>query len=218
VIRITRLGARRSGSPDDRDRLREEFERRHCVRLPGLLDPDLLQAVQREVERAAFYERVHEGIGANRELCMAHGTADGLLHVLLNAPELFRVIEEVTGCDPVGCFIGRVYRMVPGAGHHDAWHDDVGDRRLVAMSLNLSTATYSGGLLQLRDRESGRLLHEVANVGSGDAIVFRLAPHLQHRVSLVEGTVPKTAFAGWFKGAPQFAAILASGVTRRRGT
>ena len=38
--------------------------------------------------------------------------------------------------------------------------------------------------------------------GNGDAIIFRLASHLQHRNTNVTGSTPKTAFAGWFRSDP----------------
>ena len=73
------------------------------------------------------------------------------------------------------------------------------ENRLIGMSLNLSKDVFQGAVFQLRDRYSKRILHETANTGCGDAIIFRLADHLQHRNTEVTGTAPKTAFAGWFR-------------------
>jgi hypothetical protein len=94
--------------------------------------------------------------------------------------------------------------MLPGSGHYDSWHDDLGDYRLVAMSLNLSREVYSGGVLRIRHHATGQIVHAVANTGLGDAILFRITPELDHYVTEVEGAVPKTAFAGWFKSQPHF--------------
>ena len=98
--------------------------------------------------------------------------------------------------------------MIPDCGHYDSWHDDLIEHRIIAMSINLSTEIYSGGLLQIRNRNSEEIIQEVANVGFGDAIVFRLANSLQHRITNVEGIVPKTAFAGWFRSQPDFLSFL----------
>ena len=133
---------------------------------------------------------------------------NSLLHFLINNQSLFDVMQKITGCAPIGCFEGRVYRVVPNSGHHDAWHSDMVDHRLVALSINLSEEVYSGGVLQIRGRNSKRILCEVANTGLGDAIIFRLAGHLEHRITEVEGTVAKTAFAGWFKSQPSFLSLL----------
>jgi hypothetical protein len=154
-----------------------------------------------------FYERVHEGIGS--EACLgANSPMLGLLWLLVNDDRLFRVVEAVTGCPHIGSFHGRVYRFTESPSHHDSWHDDLADNRLIAMSINLSSEAYDGGVLQIRDSTSGEILHEESNTGLGDALIFRLAPGLQHQVTNVSGSRPKTAFAGWFKSAPDFKALL----------
>jgi hypothetical protein len=99
--------------------------------------------------------------------------------------------------------------MVSGSGHYD-WHDDVSEDRMVALSINLSKEIYSGGILQIREWESQRIIQEAANVGFGDGILFRLADSLEHRVTDVEGRVPKTAFAGWFRSQPDFLSMVKS--------
>jgi hypothetical protein len=209
AIRITSSGTQSTLSPDDVAILRAEFEAVHCIRLPRLLTPGLLAALLPRLARATFEERVHEGIGSNRELAMTDGALSGVLHVLTNGRPLFEVIERVSGHAGIGSFLGRVYRVVPGHGHHDAWHDDLVSGRLVAMSINLGSEPFEGGVLQIRERASGRVLNEIANVEPGDALVFRLSPGLQHRISEIEGRVAKTAFAGWFVAEPWFAAALA---------
>jgi hypothetical protein len=88
--------------------------------------------------------------------------------------------------------------MTAAASHYDKWHDDNIENRVIGMSINLSTEPYSGGLFQLRLRESGRILTEIANIGRGDALLFKISANLQHRVSDIEGDKSKTAFAGWF--------------------
>jgi 2-oxoglutarate-Fe(II)-dependent oxygenase superfamily protein len=184
--------------------------------LPTFLPKDLLEAVGREVDRGAFYERTHSGIDDNKELCMRTNTvAAGLLHVLLNSEELFDLVERVTGCGRIGCFRGRVYRVVPGCGHRDAWHSDVARHRLVAMSINLSRRPYRGGVLQLRAAKSRRILRDVPNLGYGDAILFRIADGLEHRITDIEGNTPKTAFAGWFHSRPSFKKIVEGSHVRR---
>jgi hypothetical protein len=101
-----------------------------------------------------------------------------------------------------------VYRLTPGV-HDDSWHDDLsGSHRMIALSLNLSAAAYSGGTLQIRDRSSGEIVHEAANTGVGDAVLFRISPQLEHRVSRVDGAVARTAYAGWFQTEPAFRSVM----------
>ena len=88
--------------------------------------------------------------------------------------------------------------MIPGGTHHDKWHSDDNESRLVGMSVNLSARLFRGGLFLLRDRQSGLTLAEVANTRLGDAVILRISRDLEHRISDLEGDEPKTAFAGWF--------------------
>ncbi len=218
MIQIGRRGIGISNSATALDDLRVQFDRQHFFRLPELLEPELLDFVQVRIDRGEFHERVHERIDSNKELCMAGNAAVGALLLLLNDERLFQIIQDVTQCERIRCFEGRVYRVNPGDGHHDSWHNDIGEDRLVGLSLNLSSKVYSGGLLQIRDRESREIISQVANTGTGDAVVFRLSRSLQHRITVVEGQTGKTAFAGWFRAQPDFGALLKEQSSRGRQT
>ena len=213
MIQVTRRGTELSGSTEALGALRDQFGQNHCFMLPGFLETELLDLIQRQIDRGEFRERVHEHIDSNKELCLTESAAFGALLFLMNDEKLFQLIQEVTQCDRIGCFEGRVYRVNPGDGHHDSWHNDIGEGRLVGMSLNLSREVYSGGVLQIRNRDSGALVSEAANTGSGDAVIFRLSPELQHRITEVEGSASKTAFAGWFRAQPNVSASPSEGRT-----
>jgi hypothetical protein len=60
--------------------------------------------------------------------------------------------------------------------------------------------------LQIRE-DSGDVREEVPNPGLGDAIVFRVAEHLQHRLTPVVGKAPRTAVAGWFCSQPKYISV-----------
>ncbi len=210
---------RRHGLFVDRARLaalREEFERRHCVHLPNLLEPELARSIVGTLERGAFAEYVHDGIGT--ELVAKRGLVTGVLELLANDPELFSTVRALTGCAPIGCFQGRVYRMQPSSGHYDSWHSDEGMDRLITMSINLSPQPYSGGLLQIKEKGSASVLREIANVGLGDGIMFRIAKTLTHRVTEVDGTLAKTAYAGWFRSRPSYRDMVRERTVRSRST
>jgi O-methyltransferase len=199
-----------AGSQDEIARLRDDFAQRHTFKLPGLLGPELLEEISAQLAAAEFEPTHHEDFqfghaGAEEDVGYVEATlkdeepAVMLLRFLINDPRLFELVEEITGCERIGRFDGRVYRMEPSA--YSGWHDDIGDNRMVAMSLNLGTQSYDGGVLQLRETASRRLVAEAPNTGPGDAIFFRVAEDLQHQITPVEGEVAKTAFAGWFKSA-----------------
>src|SRR5437660_1554384 len=208
MIRIGRSATVTSDGASNLENLRARFSRQNFFLFPSLLEPELLDFIQAQITRGEFYERVHGAIGYNKELCMTQNSAFAALLLLMNDEKLFQIVQDITQCGPIGCFEGRIYRVIPGHGHHDAWHSDMAEHRLVGMSLNLSSGPYTGGILEIRERASGKLVSEVANVGIGDAVIFRLSDNLQHRITDVEGEAAKTAFAGWFRARPRFLSLL----------
>lgn len=179
------------------ERYKLEFQKKHCVLLPKLLEPQLLDFLLERLEKGQWVEKVHEDIAL--EVVLEDAPARGLLHFLANAPAFVKTVQEITGCGPVTQFRGRIYRFIPHSGHYDSWHSDDGDGRLIGMSLNLSPQGYEGGLFQLREWSSERMLVQIANTGWGDATLFQISGQLDHQVTEVTGERPKTAFAGWFK-------------------
>lgn len=206
MMRLTKLGAIFSGSPKDVESLRRQFDREHCILLPQLVDPELLLVVRALIDGAEFRSESYDRVGS--ELHMEANPAWDLLHFLANDPKLLRFVERATACGRIGCFAGRVYRMLPGPGHSFVWHDDRVESRLLAMSVNLSTEVFAGGVLEIRESESKRIVYRAGRLDWGDALIFRIADSLQHRVTPLQGTVPKTAFAGWFQSEPDFHAVL----------
>lgn len=193
MIQLRKAGC--VADPEDVERLRSQFARTHWVRLPGLLEPHLLSLALSYIEQGQWREGGVSGFYS--ESVLEIGPAVGLLRFVSNTPRFLEVVGEITGCDSLTWFDGRVYRMKPSV-HTDKWHDDALDGRLIAMSLNLSPRGYEGGLLQMREGKSHRMLAEITNTGLGDALLFRLSNDFQHCVTDVQAGEPKTAFAGWF--------------------
>ena len=205
MLQISRSGVVISGSEADIELARADFEKQDWVRLPAILDRELLGIAQAQLGESQFEEKT---ANLYRELTVSDSALPFALLLLLNNRQLFKLIEEITGCGHIGCFRGRIYRIVPGANHHVEWHTDLNRTRLVALSVNLNTEPYEGGVLSIREAATERILCELTNSGFGDAILFRIDERLQHRVSDVEGTVAKTALAGWFESAPDYRTLL----------
>ena len=208
AFHLTRRGLHRP-TPDELRALRDVYAERSCIRLPGFLEPGLLRLVHRRIAGALWREIVHADLDPPAtELIIDEPVLEGVFAAVMQDPALFDAVRAITGCDPIGSFEGRVYRMDPGGAHHDSWHGDddehaVENNRMATLSVNLSAGTYEGGVLELRRRGSDRLLERVANTGAGDAILFRIDHALEHRVTDVEGPVPKIAWAGWFQREPR---------------
>ena len=185
--------------------LRAEFAEHQCVLVRGAIDPAVLDRLLPLVADAPIRETLPgkaRGKIIAREMCVDPGSLVARAFTLLfNNSTLFRSIEALTGCPAIGNFQGRIYMMQPGSGHYDTWHSDNDGNRLIGLSCNLSAEIYSGGLFQIRDRQSEQLVGEISNIVNGDTHIFQIGPEWQHRVTPVTGTVTKAA-AGWFCARP----------------
>lgn len=208
MIQVGRTHLHTAEREDELHRLTAAFASHHVVRLPGFLADDLLHTIDAGLSAAPFYTRVEDG--HEIEETTDAPTLIGLFTLVLNDARLFSLVDQLTGCGPIGCFTGRLYRRRqsrhPG-DHYYPWHNDVSDDRLIALSINLGAEPHTGGLLQLRDAQSHHPIADMANTGHGDALLFRVSDALEHQVTPVEGAVPRTVMAGWFRRQPTFQAF-----------
>lgn len=202
MIKLTRKGLQ---GVDDAlvTALKYEFEERQCIVLPRLLDDELFQKIAVSAGAATFFENEH--YSEENTLFAADLSITGSnvalhqINFLLNNPTIFRLIEEITGCDTVKGFTARIYRNQPGANHYLDWHDDTVDKhRLIGVSMNLGLEKYAGGIFQIRRKGTDEFLRQVSCGDPGDTHIFKVSPELQHRVTKTTGRHPRTAAAGWF--------------------
>jgi len=197
LIQLTRQGVLFSGSAGDLRALRAQFQHDHYDILPKLIEPDLLGTIVKRLETAPFVSKEYNGVVS--QAVFDDPLTYHLLLFLVNVPEFHRLVQRITGCRKIADFRGRVYRLNPNTDNRIVWHTDVTDHRMVTFSLNLTTQEYRGGTLQIRNQDSKEILHEVRNTGLGDALLMRVTKKLAHRVLPVEGDIPRTAMAGWFR-------------------
>jgi hypothetical protein len=201
-FRLTRAGVEQP-TPAERAALHDEYRRVNCVTLPGFFDAHVVGWLQRRMATAAWETLVHEDLDPPAiDLRLADDVALGVIHAMVQGPDVYGTVRAITDCDEIGSYGFRVYRMDGAAGHTDTWHGDDDGNRLVTMSVNIGTQPFEGGALEIRERATGRILHHVRNTGTGDAILFRIGADLEHRVEEVRGPVPKYAIAGWFQRQP----------------
>jgi hypothetical protein len=171
----------------------------------------LLNLIQKKL-RETEYCVVNRETGV--ELRPIDCTAYLATELLLNTPKLFRAIEQITGCDPIACFSGRIYRRPANRIYFNRWHTDITDEgRMIALSINLNAEPYEGGALQIRSTATREVLCEVYNRNYGDAIIFPVDEKFEHRVCEVESGASKTALAGWFRSKPDQNSLFGHGRT-----
>jgi hypothetical protein len=203
-VKLLQIGAGATvlrASPEDLEEARRRYAHDHFLHLEELLHPDLLATVRARIEEAAF--RDLDSCGT--ELRLDNGRAFDLMEFLLNDGALHAAIVSITGCGPIGCYQGRIYRM--GADHVAEWHNDVVDTRLVALTINVSPSPYSGGGVAIRHLPTGQVT-DVPAPAIGDGLVFRIGADLTHRNAAIVGPAAKTAVAGWFRREPSFKELL----------
>ena len=196
TIQITKTGAVCSDSEKDLEEIKTKFSDELYIKLPNLLAPELLKLIQRNIQSAEYYTLDHGDAGL--DLRMVSNPVHELLHRLVNDRKFLNLLEKTTGSKQIKYFTGRVYKMIPGQGHYDEWHTDISWHRVLTLSINLSTEIYSGGILQIRDRKTKKIIQEISNTIPGDAIIFPIFPRLEHMLTPVDGNISKIAFAGWF--------------------
>lgn len=216
TLQVNRTGVCFKASEAEAERLRRQFDQHHFLRLEQFLAPSLLKEIQAEIRGGKFAKKVHKDIAV--ELCAKEGPALRILKFVCEDRPLFSWIQRLTGCEKIGCFTGRIYRMDNRGSHHDDWHNDMTEHRMVAMSVNLSEKVYKGGHLVLRRRGEPSTEVTIPNTEPGGALLFRLSSELEHRVLDVESEEPKTAFAGWFRSRPDFLSQVKNLRKRRKKT
>src|SRR5882672_12614040 len=169
MLQVTRTAFVFDESPGALGEMRRSFERHHAITLPRFFDVRLVDAVMGQLRGARFSDR-DDGIA--REACMEDNALLAMLHLITNDQCLLDAVSAITGCGPIGMFLGRVYQMHAAAGHPDQWHSDASDARLIGMSVNLTERAFVGGVFELRDGGAETPAWSVANTQPGDAFLF----------------------------------------------
>ncbi|MEI9993139.1 MAG: 2OG-Fe(II) oxygenase [Rhizomicrobium sp.] len=189
-----------AGDPQSDAALAAQFARRHVLELPDLIQPDVLQTLAPAIGAARFVACAVDGVGPRlRERPTRLGN---LLRHLLRRQALRDWLTRITGVSPLGAVTGAVARFEGGGGQALDWHDDIGaSARMLAVTINLGDAPYEGGVFEMRRRDTGEILFRHTHRQPGSALVFRVSPALEHRVTPVNAGGPRTVFSGWYLSA-----------------
>jgi hypothetical protein len=173
----------------------KDFSLNRALAVASLLDPVFTDKILGHCDRARF---VPLGGGDNRlvEEPRLAGVAIGLA---LQRPTVLRWLELATGCGPLVSAYGSVLR-VPGTGKSVlGWHDDLDKDpgRRLGLTIYLGGPAFAGGVFELREK-TGTLLTRHRHKALGSAIIFEVAPDLEHRLSPIDSGGPRQVFTGWF--------------------
>jgi hypothetical protein len=184
----------RTGNPRESAR---RFERDHALTLPGLIDSDLLALLRKAGERIEFVRETVAGLG-DREVETPYRQTSILL-LALRRREILEWVRAVAGAGRVGDVGGNVVRSWPGSNDHLDRHDDIlPPRRVAALTIRLGEEDYEGDEFQMRLKESPHLTMTHHHLEPGDALLFAIAPRIEHRVLPLKSGGPRRIFTGWF--------------------
>ena len=182
----------------DWSELHDTFASRHCVQFKDFIASPLLGELTEQIALAKFGAMYHDPLGI--DYSMDFGPTQAMLHYLITDERLLATVERIANIPPctLDRFTGRVYRMIKNRDR-DGYHDDVHllDRRLVAISVSMTREPCQGGALHLRRKRWLRPFHLSTQAELGEAVLFRISRHLQHKVgNVLAGS--RTNLAGWY--------------------
>jgi hypothetical protein len=173
------------------------FSEHRAIACAGAIEPGLLATLMRFCREGQFEPDEVEGLG-HREV-ESPQRAGRTLSLALKRAELIDWVERATGCGPLATIEGRVVRARANRLDQLTWHDDLDlPRRRLAITINLSEHAYEGGLFELREKRTGRLLASHLHREPGTALIFDVAQDVEHRVLPVTSGGPRCVYTGWF--------------------
>ena len=177
-----------------------EYAETNLVLLSDLLKANALQTLLKKINETVF-ETKFEGKEEDKfgKVLYIPQTKPllAVMNFMLNDEFLFRALEKITGCKPIDNFVGRIHRSEDN-DHGIDWHGDNSDNRLLAITLCLGTEHYTGANFEIRKKGTTDIMRQISYLKAGDAIVFKIAPELEHRLSLLESG-RRTVCVGWFR-------------------
>ena len=182
MIEITQGGV--IASPGSVEALREEFQERGHVVIPGLLPPAVVNPILKLIERTQFLIQREKIIKGATRMAPADDPALVSLHFALNRTDFFATVSAISGIPCRGNFTCRLHRTGSAADEQIDWHDDGGGDRILGLNINLTRTPYSGGILQLRNPER-QITGEIGQLPAGDAVLFRVGHRWDHRLTPV---------------------------------
>ena len=158
--------------------LRRQFATWQAIRLRAFLDAGLLDRVQTAITNGA-------------------ASATAQLLFMINAPEVFAAVDEVTGMGPVVRFDGAL-REVPSSARQPHWGGNL-IGQFASLRINVSRPGSRDGSLAIRDRDSRAIYPQEDELAPGDALLFRRAPYLQELEPVPKQGLPRVLFEGRFR-------------------
>jgi 2OG-Fe(II) oxygenase superfamily len=197
AVKIGSAAARIDDAPAVLARARAAFACGNALALPSAFDPAFLRTILAICRRGPYVPEYIDKIGWRS--VEERDVAGCALRFALQRPAFLRWCEAAAECETLQLITGTVAEMAAGTDQGLGWHDDRNDGglRKLAVTIHLSDAPYEGGLFEMCEKQSGRLLVREGALPPGSVMLFRIDKRLRHRVTQVICGGPRRVFAGW---------------------
>lgn len=200
-MQLTRSGI--TATATELENLKHKFAQHPLITLPNFLDQDLKNLTIKLLEKAVFFDYLHDKTGhiiARDDAVAAHDPLFLMYQLLLNDNRLLKTFRTLSGCEDLAWGQFRVFRSSASSQHFDSWHQDLsGGQKQLGFAIVLSPQPFEGGVFQLARKRDRSLLGEVDQKQLGDAHLFRIHQDLEHRATAITGEHPRIVCAGWFR-------------------
>ena len=179
-----------------------EFAETNCIFIQDFLSQKVLDNLLKKITTKDFLTKIElDGVEkfGNVLALPSHHIAVMILNMMLNDNNLLSILQEITDCEKINDFVGRVHRSNIKELHEIGWHGDNSDNRLLAITLCLGTTVYTGAEFQLRKKQTAINLRQFGQLNAGEAIIFKISPELEHRLAPLQSG-QRTVGVGWFRG------------------
>ena len=177
----------------------EHFAEHRAILCNGAIQRDFLALLFDVLARAEFRSDRVEGLG-HREI-EKPALAGRAISLALNRRTLLDWIATVARCGRLGSVEGRVVQTALRPDDRLRWHDDLedtGTQRRLGITIGLSNQAYDGGLFELREKDMHTALFHHRHVEPGQALIFDVAPDVEHRLCPITAGGPRRVYTGWF--------------------
>ena len=196
------VGAQRTEIDKAPGMFAESYRDHHAFALTDMIEPSFFARLLQLCNAAQFIVDTETDVAQRQR--ETPGIAGRGLALVLQRKNLMQWLESATGCEPLRSTFGRIMQISPGDSPRLNWHDDLPEdpSRRLGITINLSENAYEGGLFELREKKSGKILMRHRHEKLGSTLIFDVGDELEHRVWPITGGGPRRVFTGWFLKAP----------------
>jgi hypothetical protein len=204
MIQFTLDGVKTTGSAEQMRAARETFEHDKLLRLPGLISPELAEAVRAGMERDGFQQpdeatmkHVYGGWYGPVRQDLNPGPTIAMLDARVNDPAFLGFVQDIAGTPPLARCVGRIFRLRATDEDH-VWHTDAEGGRLADIVIDLSADRYEGGRFEMRDAATKKIFTTVDDMQYCEGALARISADIEHHNKRVTSSTQRITYVGWF--------------------